>query len=546
MKMIRRTLPATMSELGPRQVRVRASTGGDALGRDRMIVVPAGIELGPYRRNPVMLWQHDPTAPVARAAGLQMDGEDLCADVEFAPAGVSAKADEICGLVKSGVINAVSIGFDPLESEPIDPKRGRAGGQRVLRAELMEISFVSVPADREAIVLQRKDGDKPQGDYGDVHYADPGYQSDGKPRYPLDTEKHIKAAWSYIHQEDDRKPYTAEQLKHIEAEIVAAWKEKIDKDGPPSAEDGKGGKDGGDRAGEPARRRNVQETTDAAPMLRGMALVGQLAWLMDCLCGAKCSAEMGSALEGDESQVPAMLASVLQNLGAALVAMTAEEVAELCEGSEADPADEIEDMNENGVAMVMAAKTPLLRQFRIGQMRGGKAISNANARYLAQASDHHDRALDYHRAAERCRSAMGGHRRELETARGRMADQHAQLGNAIEAVRTAPADKMPAALENAARAHASIGRAIEKMADHHDGMLDEHEEMEDAHRGIARSVRAAQRAVRSVGDGMQADMDKNRIIQTSAGIGEDEGSRSADFDFRLRQVERLRLASPPV
>jgi hypothetical protein len=34
--------------------------------------------------------------------------------------------------------------------------------------------------------------------YGDVTYADPGYQKDGKKRYPLDTEAHCRAAWSYI------------------------------------------------------------------------------------------------------------------------------------------------------------------------------------------------------------------------------------------------------------------------------------------------------------------------------------------------------------
>jgi HK97 family phage prohead protease len=64
-------------------------------------------------------------------------------------------------------------------------------------------------------------GDKP---YGDVDYADPGYQSDGKKRYPLDTKKHAQAAWSYINQADNRTPYTAAQLAHIEGKIKAAAK----------------------------------------------------------------------------------------------------------------------------------------------------------------------------------------------------------------------------------------------------------------------------------------------------------------------------------
>lgn len=60
--------------------------------------------------------------------------------------------------------------------------------------------------------------------YGDVDYADPGYQSDGKKRYPLDTEKHVKAAWSYINQGDNAAKYTASQLASIKSKIKAAAK----------------------------------------------------------------------------------------------------------------------------------------------------------------------------------------------------------------------------------------------------------------------------------------------------------------------------------
>jgi hypothetical protein len=74
------------------------------------------------------------------------------------------------------------------------------------------------------------------GDYGDVAYADPGYQEDGKPRYPIDTEKHIRAAWSYINKQHNQSMYTAGQVAQIKSRIIAAWKRNIDPDGPPSAE----------------------------------------------------------------------------------------------------------------------------------------------------------------------------------------------------------------------------------------------------------------------------------------------------------------------
>lgn len=60
--------------------------------------------------------------------------------------------------------------------------------------------------------------------YGDVEYADPGYQSDKKKRYPLDTEEHVRAAWSYINMPKNSKKYSAEQLAHIKGKIRAAMR----------------------------------------------------------------------------------------------------------------------------------------------------------------------------------------------------------------------------------------------------------------------------------------------------------------------------------
>ncbi len=71
--------------------------------------------------------------------------------------------------------------------------------------------------------------------YGNVTYADPGYQKDGKKRYPIDTEEHIRAAWSYINQEKNHKGYSSDQVAKIKSRIVSAWKKKIDPKGPPSA-----------------------------------------------------------------------------------------------------------------------------------------------------------------------------------------------------------------------------------------------------------------------------------------------------------------------
>ena len=68
-----------------------------------------------------------------------------------------------------------------------------------------------------------------------VVYADPGYQPDGKKRYPIDSERHIRAAWDYINKPGNASKYNSDQLRGIKAAIIAAWKARIDKDGPPSA-----------------------------------------------------------------------------------------------------------------------------------------------------------------------------------------------------------------------------------------------------------------------------------------------------------------------
>jgi HK97 family phage prohead protease len=67
--------------------------------------------------------------------------------------------------------------------------------------------------------------DNPDKPYGDVTYADPGYQDDGKARYPLDTPDHIRSAWSYIHQADNANLYSGKHLKKIKDRIKDAGKD---------------------------------------------------------------------------------------------------------------------------------------------------------------------------------------------------------------------------------------------------------------------------------------------------------------------------------
>lgn len=66
--------------------------------------------------------------------------------------------------------------------------------------------------------------------YGNVKFAD-----EANKKYPIDTEGHIRAAWNYINKGKNAAKYGASEVRSIKSKIVAAWKDKIDKKGPPSA-----------------------------------------------------------------------------------------------------------------------------------------------------------------------------------------------------------------------------------------------------------------------------------------------------------------------
>ena len=80
-------------------------------------------------------------------------------------------------------------------------------------------------ATAENVLAASRGGDRAEP-YGEVEYADPGYQADRKKRYPIDTGAHIRAAWNFISRPTNARRYTPDELAHIKARIVAAWKAK--------------------------------------------------------------------------------------------------------------------------------------------------------------------------------------------------------------------------------------------------------------------------------------------------------------------------------
>lgn len=162
------------------QIRARESKASSDEGRiltyvasdetpDRVgdVIQVNGWELTQYKQNPVILWGHDGNAipPIGRATnvrrGQYQKKKALLASIEFAPAEAHPFAETVYQLAKGGFVNAVSVGFMPLETKEIDDKeRKKLGmpqyGVMYSKASLLEVSLVSVPANPSALEVGAK------------------------------------------------------------------------------------------------------------------------------------------------------------------------------------------------------------------------------------------------------------------------------------------------------------------------------------------------------------------------------------------------------
>jgi HK97 family phage prohead protease len=120
-------------------------------------IVQTGIDLRNYLRNPIALMNHNTSDPIGNFLNPRIQNGKLTADLDLLPEGVSNRVDEIRALISHGVLRATSIGFAPVEQEPI-VRNGARTGTRYTKSELYEISVVSVPAQSEALAIARSLG----------------------------------------------------------------------------------------------------------------------------------------------------------------------------------------------------------------------------------------------------------------------------------------------------------------------------------------------------------------------------------------------------
>lgn len=148
-----------------------------AVDRDRDRIMPLGIDLTSYQRNPVVIFghnYHEPWAVIGRAAEMQADGSSLRFRPELRePANEADPMHIVRALWEQNLLRAASIGFVPIES-----RENEFGGRDFLKSELLEISLVPVPANQEAIRLAVK---ALTGNTKDTHTEDNNAHSDPAP-----------------------------------------------------------------------------------------------------------------------------------------------------------------------------------------------------------------------------------------------------------------------------------------------------------------------------------------------------------------------------
>ena len=125
---------------------------------DRMgdVIVQSGWDLKNFKRAPIALFNHDRNQVVGKWADVAVRDGKLTGFLELAAEGTSALVDTIRKLIDQNILRAVSVGFRPLKSEPLNEDADKFGGPfKFLKSELLEASLVSIPANPNALAIAK-------------------------------------------------------------------------------------------------------------------------------------------------------------------------------------------------------------------------------------------------------------------------------------------------------------------------------------------------------------------------------------------------------
>ena len=126
------------------------------------VVRPTGLKKRNFRRNPVVLWAHEYYGlPIAKSLREMREGKEVKGSAEFIDATLYEFADTVFRFYRSGFLNAVSIGFQPIKKKVIkdeDDPDSWWPKYDFVEWDLLEYSAVPVPANPEAIIDAKSAG----------------------------------------------------------------------------------------------------------------------------------------------------------------------------------------------------------------------------------------------------------------------------------------------------------------------------------------------------------------------------------------------------
>ena len=151
----KKDISVSTEDIGERSVLFTISK--EVVDRDGDILRASGVDFSNYMKNPVFLSFHNSREfPLGKVTKFWVEGNEVKAIVYFPtleelstdPNNASEKAklvDFTYHCYKTGMLNAVSVGFIPIEWIETD------NGYDILKWELLEFSAVAVPANQDAI-----------------------------------------------------------------------------------------------------------------------------------------------------------------------------------------------------------------------------------------------------------------------------------------------------------------------------------------------------------------------------------------------------------
>lgn len=137
---------------------ITAIANSGKLDRTGEIVSISGITYDP-NNLPALLWQHKHDQPLGRIISLSKTSKGLEMVAQIAKYETDSElkqlSDSVWESVKQGVIKSCSIGF-----RPTDYEKNASGDLVWTSSELLEVSLVSVPAERGASITGFKSGER--------------------------------------------------------------------------------------------------------------------------------------------------------------------------------------------------------------------------------------------------------------------------------------------------------------------------------------------------------------------------------------------------